>query len=247
MEFKNATGDQLEFGELALNYNESGPYLQCKDADGEVINLGGVYLSESAQADAPGDPLPGRMWLRYDTLFIWDGDNWVQIGNTGGGGGDPGQGGGVTLTIIGGDGIEAVTVGSTVTITADVNESRGLDIVGDQIAVKLGAGLSLMPTASCKQRELAAPTTKARLTSPRMSFPAIQLTVTCTPTSAQVSSAPNGQTLPTTQTPLRMQTLVMLSSSAQIPNEPVITTTTYRPVVRHHVRTLASITAMQLT
>ena len=136
VEFKNATGEQLEFGELALNYNESGPYLQCKDADGEVINLGGVYLSDSAIADAPGDPLPGRLWLRYDTLFIWDGDNWVEIGGSGGGGGTPGS-----VTIIGGDGIEAITVGSTVTITADINEDRGLDIVGDSIAVKLGAGL----------------------------------------------------------------------------------------------------------
>ena len=76
------------------------------------------------------------MWLRYDTLFIWDGNNWVEIAGGGGGGGTPGS-----VTIIGGDGIEAVTVGSTVTITADINESRGLDIVGDQIAVKLGAGL----------------------------------------------------------------------------------------------------------
>ena len=136
VEFKNAEGGQLDFGELALNYNESGPYLQCKDANGEVINLGGVYLSDSPTADAPGDPLPGRMWLRYDTLFIWDGDNWVEIAGGGGGGGTPGS-----VTIIGGDGIEAVTIGSTVTITADINENRGLDIVGDSIAVKLGTGL----------------------------------------------------------------------------------------------------------
>ena len=138
VEFKNAAGNQLEFGELALNYNESGPYLQCKDADGEVINLGGIYLSDSATADAPGDPLPGRMWLRKDTLFIWDGANWVEIG---GSGGDNSGSGGLALTIIGGDGIEASTIGGVVTITADINESRGLDIVGDQIAVKLGAGL----------------------------------------------------------------------------------------------------------
>ena len=70
VEFKNATGAQLEFGELALNYNESGPYLQCKDTAGEIINLGGVYLTD-ATADAPGDPLPGRLWLRGDVLYIW--------------------------------------------------------------------------------------------------------------------------------------------------------------------------------
>ena len=153
VEFKNATGAQLELGELALNYNESGPYLQCKDAAGQIVNLGGVYISTSPTADAPGDPLPGRMWLRYDTLFIWDGDNWVGIaGSGGGGGGTPGD-----ITILGGDGIEAIAVGSTVTITADINQSRGLDIVGTQIAVKLGTGLEFDNTGKIQVIDSYAP------------------------------------------------------------------------------------------
>ena len=137
VEFKNATGAQLEFGELGLNYNESGPYLQCKDTAGEIINLGGVYLSEVG-ADAPGNPLPGRLWLRGDTLFIYNGDAWIEIA---GGGGDGGGGTPGTITIIGGDGIDAETIGSTVTITADVDSDKGLEISASLIAVKLGSGL----------------------------------------------------------------------------------------------------------
>ena len=137
VEFKNANGGQLEFGEIALNYHESGPFLQCKDSAGEIINLGGVFLTEDA-GDAPGDPLPGRMWLRGETLFIWDGDNWIGIAGTGGGGG--GGGGGLT-SIIGGDGINEVTTGGTVTLTADIDTTQGMAFVSGNIAVNLGTGL----------------------------------------------------------------------------------------------------------
>ena len=136
LSLNHATGAQLELGELGLNYHESGPYLQCKDAAGEIVQLGGVYIS-SATGDAPGNPLPGKWWLRGDTLFVYDGAAWVEVGGTGGGGGTPG-----TITVIGGDGIEASTIGTTVTVTADINTSRGLEFVGDAIAVKLGTGLS---------------------------------------------------------------------------------------------------------
>jgi hypothetical protein len=137
VEFKNATGAQLELGELALNYNESGPYLQCKDAAGEIVQLGGVFISAVA-GDAPGNPILGKWWLRGDTLFLYNGTTWVEIGGgSGGGGGTPG-----TITVIGGDGIEATTIGTTITVTADISTSRGLEFSGDQIAVKLGAGLT---------------------------------------------------------------------------------------------------------
>ena len=87
VEFKNSRSEQLEFGELALNYHESGPYLQCKDAKGEIINLGGVYITAGATSEPPGDPLAGRLWLRKDVLFIWDGDQWIQIAGGGNGAG----------------------------------------------------------------------------------------------------------------------------------------------------------------
>ena len=69
VEFKSATGAQLELGELGLNYHESGPYLQCKDAAGEVVQLGGVYIGDTG--DAPGNELKGAWWLRSadETLF----------------------------------------------------------------------------------------------------------------------------------------------------------------------------------
>ena len=140
VEFKNATGAQLEFGELGLNYNESGPYLQCKDTAGEIINLGGVFLTDNT-GDAPGNPLPGRLWLRGDTLFIYDGNNWVEI--AGGGGGTPGA-----ITIIGGDGINASTIGSTVTIVADIDKNKGLDFSSGEIVVKLGSGLRFDATGA---------------------------------------------------------------------------------------------------
>ena len=95
VEFKNATADQLEYGELALNYNESGPYLQCKGSDDEVVQLGGVFIS----ATAPGNPLPGKWWLNGTTLSVYDGTQWIAIAGGGGGGGpsDPVYDGRLTL------------------------------------------------------------------------------------------------------------------------------------------------------
>ena len=137
VEFKNATGAQLELGELGLNYHESGPYLQCKDADGQVVQLGGVFIS-SDTGDAPGNPLPGKWWLRGDTLFLYDGNAWVEIGGTGGGGGTPG-----TITLIGGDGIDVAVSGTTYTITADIDDNKGLEIIGGgKIAIKIDEGLA---------------------------------------------------------------------------------------------------------
>ena len=148
VEFKNATGAQLELGELGLNYHESGPYLQCKDADGQVVQLGGVFIS-SDTGDAPGNPLPGKWWLRGDTLFLYDGNAWVEIGGT------DDDGGGESITVIGGDGIEATKSGATVTVSVDLaTNSNGLDIVGGKLTalvatantlgtVKIGDGLSV--------------------------------------------------------------------------------------------------------
>ncbi len=96
VEFKNSTAGQLEYGELALNYNESGPYLQCKGSDDEVVQLGGVFIS----ATAPGNPLPGKWWLNGTTLNVYDGTQWIAIAGGGGGGGgssDPVYNGKLTL------------------------------------------------------------------------------------------------------------------------------------------------------
>ena len=100
-----------------------------------------VSILTDNTGDAPGNPLPGRLWLRGDTLFIYDGNNWVEI--AGGGGGTPGA-----ITIIGGDGINASTIGSTVTIVADIDTTKGLDFSNGQVIVKLGSGLRFDATGA---------------------------------------------------------------------------------------------------
>ena len=134
VQFKNATSGQLEFGELGLNYHESGPYLQCKDTNGKVINLGGVYLT-GENGTAPGNPLEGRFWLQGETLNIYNGTEWVAIAGTGD------DTGGIQ-NIVGGDGIKATTVGDTTTIEADL-DNLGLEINDSgQIALNIGSGLA---------------------------------------------------------------------------------------------------------
>ena len=136
VQFKSATGAQLEFGELGLNYHESGPYLQCKDAAGEVVQLGGVYIGDSA----PGNELKGAWWLRSadETLFLYDGTKWVSIAGGGGGGGG-------TTTVIGGDGIEAVlSSADTYTVSVDLaTNSNGLSIVGGKLTADIATTSSL--------------------------------------------------------------------------------------------------------
>ena len=100
-----------------------------------------VSILTGSTDDAPGNPLPGRLWLRGDTLFIYDGNNWVEI--AGGGGGTPGA-----ITVVGGDGINASTIGSTVTIVADIDTTKGLDFSNGQVIVKLGSGLRFDATGA---------------------------------------------------------------------------------------------------
>ena len=135
VQFKSATGAQLELGELGLNYHESGPYLQCKDAAGEVVQLGGVYVGNNA----PGNELKGAWWLRDsdNTLFLYDGTSWVSIAGGGGGGGG-------TTTVIGSDGIEAVTAGDVVTVSIDLaTNSHGLSIVGGKLQADIATEITL--------------------------------------------------------------------------------------------------------
>ena len=135
VQFKSATGAQLELGELGLNYHESGPYLQCKDAAGEIVQLGGVYVG----AAAPGNELQGAWWLRDsdNTLFLFDGTSWVSIAGGGGGGGG-------TTTVIGSDGIEAVTAGDVVTVSVDLaTNSHGLSIVGGKLQADIATKTTL--------------------------------------------------------------------------------------------------------
>ena len=124
MEFKNATADQLEYGELALNYNESGPYLQCKGSNEEVVQLGGVYIS----ASAPLNPIPGKWWLNGDTLNVYDGSKWISIAGDGsGGGGDPVYNGELTIEDQDGNVLGTFTANqdSDTIITVPLNDFSG--------------------------------------------------------------------------------------------------------------------------
>ena len=134
VQFKNATGAQLEFGELALNYHASGPYLQAKGEDGEVHSLGGVYIGSSA----PSNPLPGRWWFddANSKLFLYDGSAWQIITGSGGGGS--------STTVVGGDGIVVSTSGSTATVAVDLASSaNGLLISSGKLQAHIATASDL--------------------------------------------------------------------------------------------------------
>ena len=129
VQFKNATSSQLANAELAINFHESGPYLQAKGEDGTVHAMGGVYVS----GDAPSNPLSGRWWYdnSNDLLFLYDGTTWQNISGSGGGGGG-------STTVIGADGISATTSGETVTVSVDLAaDSNGLSIASGKLQADL--------------------------------------------------------------------------------------------------------------
>ena len=145
VQFKNATGAQLEFGELALNYHATGPYLQAKGEDGSLHSLGGVYIGSSA----PSNPLPGRWWFddANSKLFLHDGSAWQAVTGSGGGGS--------STTVVGGDGIIVTTSGSTATVKVDLaSAANGLVIDSGKLkasvattsslgTVKIGSGIDV--------------------------------------------------------------------------------------------------------
>ena len=153
VQFKNATAAQLEDGELGINYHESGPYLQCRNTAGEIINLGGVYFTDDT-GSAPSNPLEGRFWLQGDTLKLYDGTQWITIAS---GGDDTSGGNGQQALVIGGDGIiiddeDDGIRQRTITVTADVDEDRGLAFEDEHIYVKLGIGLDFDPTGAIEAK-----------------------------------------------------------------------------------------------
>ena len=73
--YTNASSTDLEFGEIAVNNHESGPYLQVKGTDGNVYEVGGIYYN----THSPTNPLQGKFWLDQttDQLRVWNGTAWV--------------------------------------------------------------------------------------------------------------------------------------------------------------------------
>lgn len=74
---KEVTANQLAIGELAINYHESGPFLQAKDTSGDVWRLGGVVIA----ATAPTNPSKGAWWLDStdDTIYFYNGTTWIAV------------------------------------------------------------------------------------------------------------------------------------------------------------------------
>ena len=56
---KQPFASDLAVGELALNYNADGPFLTCKDTEGNVRKLNNVWVA----AAAPTNPTAGDLWL----------------------------------------------------------------------------------------------------------------------------------------------------------------------------------------
>jgi DNA gyrase/topoisomerase IV subunit A len=81
VEDKRPLASQLADGELALNYNEEGAFLSCKDSAGNVQQVGGVKISEAQ----PSTPLQQTIWLQpsTQTLFVYDGSEWLTISAAG--------------------------------------------------------------------------------------------------------------------------------------------------------------------
>ena len=96
VEDKHPTPTQLANGELALNYNEAGAFLSCRDSAGNIQQVGGVKIEENA----PLNPVKNTQWLKPSTLtlFIYDGTSWLPLSGGGGGGGD-------IVNVIGGEDI----------------------------------------------------------------------------------------------------------------------------------------------
>ena len=75
--------DQIDWGEIAINFHASGPFLQVKDSEGTVIRVGGVIF----QDEQPLCAQKGAWWYshRHGLLYLHDGDRWIPISGGDGG------------------------------------------------------------------------------------------------------------------------------------------------------------------
>ncbi len=77
---KAPTADHMEYGELAVNYNESDPAIFLKDSDDNIIRISGVgNISDDGLTNVPGGPNPpanpeaGNLWFNSEDgrLYIY--------------------------------------------------------------------------------------------------------------------------------------------------------------------------------
>ncbi len=74
---KEVSPNQIEFGEIALNYHQTGPFLQCKDTSGRVWRIGGIIVDENA----PASPAIGAWWHKPSNQHtsFFNGSNWIRV------------------------------------------------------------------------------------------------------------------------------------------------------------------------
>ncbi len=87
---KTPTSAQLEYGELAINYNQEDPAIFLKDSNNNVIRISGIgNIADDGQVELPAsttppsNPLSGNLWFNSDEgrLYIYytdsDTSQWV--------------------------------------------------------------------------------------------------------------------------------------------------------------------------
>lgn len=136
----NPTPGQLANGELAINYNEDGPFISVRDDSGRIVRVGGVWINRNS----PPNPAHGSLWVDTDNnlLFIWDDDanSWRQLSGAGGGGG----GGGAVDSVTSGQGINHTPVVGTGNVVVSANIGDGLEFDGaNAITINTGPGLEI--------------------------------------------------------------------------------------------------------
>lgn len=87
---KEPTASQLEYGELAINYNTDDPAIFLKDSNNNIIRISGVgNIADDGQVELPAsttppsNPVSGNLWYNSDDgrLYIYyadaDTEQWV--------------------------------------------------------------------------------------------------------------------------------------------------------------------------
>ena len=139
VEDKRPSVSQLENGEIALNYNEAGAFLTCKDTNGDIQQVGGVKINETA----PDSPPIQCLWFQPSslTLFVYDGDSWLPVAGGGGGGGTPGTG---ITQIIGNQGIDADEIAGIVTLDVELDGTNcGLKFNSSKLSAEIASDSKL--------------------------------------------------------------------------------------------------------
>ena len=83
---KEPTSQFMEYGELAVNYNETDPTLFIKDSGDNVIRLPfrntGGEVPSGETPERPDSPNVGDLYfdITIGELLVWDGENWLSVG-----------------------------------------------------------------------------------------------------------------------------------------------------------------------